>query len=81
MIGCLRMTLDECEDAYMTMAEKIFVPKRKKLDPRRWVDFIQADERFDSRCMEQVLKDIIKQKTKDPHFKLKRETEPDACKV
>lgn len=82
MIGCLRMTLDECEIAYMTMAEKIFQPKRSKINPLRMVDFIQARERFDSQSMEKVLKEIIELRTGSEHTKLRSEESCESeCKV
>ncbi|KAF7559636.1 hypothetical protein G7046_g4511 [Stylonectria norvegica] len=71
MIGCLRMTLDECESAYLTMAKKIFQPKRSKMSPLRFLDIYQANERFDSRSMEKVLKDIIAKRTGSSTTKLK----------
>lgn len=82
MIGCLKMTLDECEEAYMTMAKEIFQPKRSRMNPLRAVDYIQANERFDSKSMERIIKDIIAQRTGDPNHRLMDQTEKQpSCKV
>ncbi|CAM1511722.1 Fc.00g092350.m01.CDS01 [Cosmosporella sp. VM-42] len=82
MIGCLRMSLDDCEKAYVTMAEQIFQPKRSSLNPKRFVDYIQARERFSSRSMEKVLKDIIGSQTGNQNTKLMGTEQNDpACKV
>lgn len=82
MIGCLKMTLDECEEAYMTMAQEIFQPKRSRINPLRAVDYIQANERFDSKSMEKIIKNIISQRTGNPNHKLmnRAESQP-ACRV
>lgn len=76
------MTLDECERAYMDMAEEIFQPKRRRMNPTRGVNTIRAGERYDSRSMETVAQKIIAQKTKNPHIKLKKQNpDAEACKV
>ncbi|RDL41440.1 uncharacterized protein BP5553_01419 [Venustampulla echinocandica] len=62
MLGRLRMTLNECEDAYLELSERIFTPKRSKINPWRAKEFLQADGKFDYKVLEKAIKDIIAQK-------------------
>lgn len=59
MLGRLRMTLDECEKAYLNLSERIFIPKRSTLNPLRSKDFLLADGKFDYKVLEKAIKDII----------------------
>lgn len=60
MLGRLRMTLDECEDAYTRMSERIFKPKRSSHNYfGRGKDLFGADGRFDSEELEDAIKEII----------------------
>jgi len=60
MLGRLRLTLDQCQDAYIRLAERIFNPKRNKMNIGGKVkDFLLADGRFDSVALEEVVKEII----------------------
>lgn len=64
MLGCLRMTVNECEEAYIRLAKTIFKPKRWKYNAfSRGVDFFSASERYDSSKLESVVKEIIKART------------------
>ncbi|KAF4826447.1 Vegetative incompatibility protein HET-E-1 [Colletotrichum tropicale] len=47
MLGCLRMSVDECHDVYMKLSKTIFKPKRWKCNVfSRSIDLISANERF-----------------------------------
>ena len=83
MLGRLRMTLEECQEAYLKLGKEIFTPKRAKWDGRRLIDFAQADEKFDSAILERCMKSIIKQKTGDEQIPLKDTsvTNSSKCKV
>jgi len=60
MLGRLRMSLDECEDAYTKMSERIFKPKRSSHNYfGRSSDFLGATGRFDSAELEDAIKEII----------------------
>ncbi|KAJ0327316.1 hypothetical protein COL5a_006108 [Colletotrichum fioriniae] len=64
MLGCLRMTVNECEEAYIRLAKTIFKPKRWKYNAfSRGVDFFSASERYDSSKLGSVVKEIIKART------------------
>jgi predicted acylesterase/phospholipase RssA len=60
MLGRLRMSLDQCERAYLTLSEKIFTPKRSK---RQFIgrakDFLLANGRFDAEVLEAAMKECI----------------------
>ncbi|KAF5497972.1 Vegetative incompatibility protein HET-E-1 [Colletotrichum siamense] len=64
MLGCLRMSVDECHDVYMKLSKTIFLPKRWKCNVfSRSIDLISANERYDSAKMEELVKQIIKERT------------------
>jgi hypothetical protein len=81
MLGRLRMSLDECEAAYLNLSQKIFTPKHSKADiPGRLYDFLQANGKFDSKPLEDCIKDILK-KHDLPEAELLKEVNSDACNV
>jgi hypothetical protein len=54
------MTLDECEEAYLKLSRRIFQPKRGKLSKGlKVVDFLQANGKFDSKVLEDAIKECI----------------------
>lgn len=60
MLGRLRMNLDECEDAYTRMSERIFKPRRSSHNYLgRSSDFLGASGQFDSEELKDAIKDII----------------------
>jgi hypothetical protein len=60
MLGRLRMTIDECEAAYLKLSEKIFNHKRAAGNLwGRSKDFLQANRRFDSKVLEASIKETI----------------------
>ncbi|KAF4872538.1 Vegetative incompatibility protein HET-E-1 [Colletotrichum siamense] len=64
MLGCLRMSVDECYEVYMKLSKTIFKPKRWKCNVfSRSIDLISANERYDSAKMEELVKQIIKERT------------------
>lgn len=82
MLGRLRMTLDECLEAYTELARTIFKPKRYKYDVfNRARDLLSAKERFNSSKLEHVVKDIIRERTGNENTSLHEPSESSACKV
>lgn len=59
MLGRLRMTIEQCEDAYLRLSERIFTPKRSRMNPLRSKDFLRADGKFDHKMLEEATKEII----------------------
>jgi hypothetical protein len=60
MLGRLRMSIEECENAYRQLSERIFNPKRSSLNlAGRAKDFLSADGRFDSKELELAIKETI----------------------
>lgn len=81
MLGTLRMTLDECHDAYVQLAKTIFKPKRCRFNILgRGLDVLSASERFDSQKFEEVVKAIISKRRGSPTERLYF-PEDDGCKV
>jgi hypothetical protein len=63
MLGRLRMTIDECEAAYLRLSERIFDPKRSKVNViGRGIDFLQANGKFDAKALEDAIKETIRDK-------------------
>ena len=82
MLGRLRMTLEECERAYLELSQKIFRPKRCRYSPMRLVDGLSLSERFDSKVLELLMKRVIKEKTGDAHALLRDgESDGEGCNV
>lgn len=80
MLGRLRMSLDECEDAYLDISERIFTPKRSKVNPFRGKDFLLADGKFDYKALEKAIKETISQDSKFDESSLLKDPDP-KCKV
>lgn len=60
MLGRLRLSIDECETAYLKLSEQIFNPKRHKMNfPGKAKDFLHANGRFDADVLKEAIKDII----------------------
>jgi hypothetical protein len=70
MLGRLRMTVDECIDAYVSMSDKIFQNKRR----------YTLKERFDSKVLELVIQDVIKGRGLEEDALLKDEKEDEKDK-
>jgi hypothetical protein len=54
------MTLEECEDAYLRLAEKIFSPRRSTMNPLRVPDYFQANGKFDHEVLENAVRFELK---------------------
>lgn len=62
MLGRLRMSLDDCETAYLRLSESIFTPKRTGIDLLgRAKDKWKASGKFDHKGLESSVIDIIVQ--------------------
>lgn len=60
MLGRLRMTLADCQAAYLQLSERIFNPRRHKLNfAGQAKDFLLANGRFDSDELEAAIKEIL----------------------
>jgi hypothetical protein len=80
MLGRLRMSLDECQDAYLRLSERIFNPKRHHTNlPGQIKDYLLADGRFDSTELEGAIKDTITDRGLPENELLKDPASP--CKV
>ena len=63
MLGRLRMSIDQCEDVYVDLAQKIFVPHRSKANiVGQGLDFVNARGKFSSEALEAGIKDVVKSK-------------------
>lgn len=84
MLGRLRLSLDECEAAYLELSKTIFTPRRRT--PNLFgqaKDFLQVDGRFDSSTLENAIKNEIRKvfpNSTSPEDELLRDLEGD-CKV
>ena len=82
MLGRLRMSLKECEAAYIQLSKEIFTPVRDLADPRRVYDFFKANGKFDEKPLESCIKEAVKRNGLDEDALLEEvgsELEP--CKV
>ena len=75
MLGRLRMTIDDCINAYATLSDRVFQEKRYRVNMRG-----NVRGRFDSAELESAIKKIIVDQGFDENELLK--DKPDAiCKV
>jgi predicted acylesterase/phospholipase RssA len=80
MLGRLRMSLDECEEAYLNLSRMIFAPVHHKANATgRLVNFVEAKGKFKHKPLEQCIKDILGRKGL-PEDQLLREDDESACK-
>ncbi len=81
MLGRLRMTLQECEDAYLDLSKEIFTPRSQGSWNPLWSTktFLDVRGRFDSKVLEEAIKKYI-QKMNFPDDILLKDDKPE-CKV
>jgi patatin-like phospholipase/acyl hydrolase len=81
MLGRLRMSVEDCEDAYAQLSDAIFTPRRNRANiPGRALDFLKANGKFDERPLEEILKRKIADAGLDAD-ELLEDARPDSCKV
>ncbi|KAH0562548.1 hypothetical protein GP486_002769 [Trichoglossum hirsutum] len=81
MLGRLRMSLRDCEKAYLQLSERIFNPKRHSLHAfGKAKDFLMANGKFDSQALEDAIKEVVVSIAKMPEGELLQDPEPE-CKV
>ena len=59
MLGRLRMSLDQCEAAYIRLSSNVFKRNRSKADPRKIYDFLEANGKFSPQPLEGFVKDLL----------------------
>ena len=63
MLGRLRMSIDECEEVYVELSQKIFAPHRSKANiVGQVLDFVNAQGKFSSEALQAGIKDVVKGK-------------------
>jgi hypothetical protein len=81
MLGRLRMSLEECEDAYLQLSEQIFTPTRQRSNFFGHAkDFLKADGRFDAKALENAIKECVRRKMPEDSLLKDPEDNP-SCRV
>ena len=75
MLGRLKLSINECIDAYLLLSDRIFQKKRHRVTMR---GSIQG--RFDSEELERAVKEIVAKQEKDGEALLK-DVSDGSCKV
>ena len=75
MLGRLEMTIDECIDAYLHLSDEIFQKKAHRVTIHG-----KIQGRFDSKKLEEVIKEVIR-KGKLPENTLLKSEGEGLCKV
>ena len=75
MLGRLKMSVDECIDAYLSLSDRVFQKKRHRVTIK---GSIQG--RFDSEELEQAVKEVVTAQGLQEDALLK-DASDDACKV
>lgn len=80
MLGRLRMNIQECIEAYQKISERVFKPKRSRLNVLgRGKDLWSLDGAFDADELAQAIREVVVNAGEDGDAKL-LEDDP-ACKV
>jgi len=75
MLGRLKMSVDECIDAYLSLSDRVFQKKRHRVTTK---GSIQG--RFDSEELERAVKEVVTRQGLQEDTLLK-DASDDACKV
>jgi hypothetical protein len=75
MLGRLRMTIDECINAYLSLSDRVFQKKRHRVSVKG-----QIQGRFDSEELAQAVKEVIA-KQGLPQDALLKDASETACNV
>jgi hypothetical protein len=61
MLGRLRMSIDQCEDVYVDLSERIFTERRAAGNViGQGLDFFNARGKFSTDILEAAIKDVVK---------------------
>ena len=77
MLGRLRMSVDECIEAYIKLSKEIFDDKKSFLEVRR----LGGSAQYAASAMEEKMKDIIRSKTGDEDTKMGDPLRKECCKT
>jgi hypothetical protein len=75
MLGRLRMSIDDCIDAYLLLSDRIFQKKRHRVTVKG-----NIQGRFDSDELERAIKEVVVAQGL-PENTLLKDTSDNACKV
>ncbi len=75
MLGRLKMSIDECVDAYLSLSDRIFQKKRHRVTIKG-----NVQGRFDSEELERAVKEVVTAQGLQEDALLK-DASGDACKV
>ena len=74
MLGRLKMSIEDCEAAYLHLSENKFNPKRSKLNvASRSKDFLPTNSKFDAKRFEDAVKQILEQRSQESESLLLQE--------
>jgi hypothetical protein len=75
MLGRLRMSIDDCIDAYLSLSDRIFQKKRHRVTVKG-----NIQGRFDSDVLERAIKEVVVAQGL-PENTLLKDTSDNACRV
>ena len=75
MLGRLKLSIDECISAYLSLSDRVFQQKRHRVSKRG-----NIQGRFDSEELERAVKEVVAESGLDGNALLK-DASDDACKV
>lgn len=75
MLGRLKMSIDECVDAYLSLSDRVFQKKRHRVTIKG-----RIQSRFDSEELERAVKEMVTAQGLQKDALLK-DASDDACKV
>jgi hypothetical protein len=81
MLGRLRMSLDDCIEAYLKLSQTIFQPRRSAVNyAGKAQDFLQANGTFDHGALEKAIKEVIRSRVANAEDTLLKDPDP-VCKA
>lgn len=75
MLGRLKLSIDECIEAYLSLSDRVFQKKRHRASIKG-----NIQGRFDSEELERAVKEVVTKSGLDENALLK-DVSDDACKV
>jgi hypothetical protein len=80
MLGRLKLTIAEAQNAYLGLSKNIFARKHHTLNPTRAYDKLKANGKFESEPLNEQMRALLEEKglTNDEPLK---DPDDDCCKV
>ena len=80
MLGRLKLTIAEAQNAYLGLSKNIFARKHHTLNPTRAYDKLKANGKFESEPLNEQMRALLEERGLT-NEELLRDPDDDSCKV